>query len=489
MAKNLKKNYILNVTYQILVLIIPLVTIPYLARMLQPEAVGILSYSESIVSYFSLLAAFGTSVYAQREIGKAQDSPEARSKVFWEIQIVRTISSLFAIAVYIGYVYIVNTNFVVCLVLTLEIFNVLVDITWFYQGLEDFRLVVVCGLVARILNLAFIFIFVKSPDDLWLYALSKCGITVAANLIMWVPLRRYLCRVKGVKPFKHLKTIISFFIPAIASQVYMILDKSMLGWMTSTRVENGYYEYADKMVRISIVVISSLAAVLIPRVSKAYAEGDNETVQSIVYRAIRFVWLIGIPIMAGFIAVADVFIPVYLGEGFEKSATLMKIFAPIIVIVGMANIVGVSFLIPINKQNVYLVSVVVAAVINLILNFILIPEFYSVGAAISSVLAEFISICIQFIYIFKKKLLNAKNVFLPATKYAIAGIIMFAAIYLLKTFLPINVYALLLLIAAGVIIYFAVLLLLRDEFLLDFIKKFFSAMKTRLRHSGHENQE
>lgn len=488
MAKNLKKNYIFNVTYQILVLIIPLVTIPYLARMLQPEAVGVFSYSESIVSYFSLLAAFGTSVYAQREIGKAQDSPEARSKVFWEIQIVRTITSLISIAAYIGYVFIVDTNFVVCLVLTLEIFNVLVDITWFYQGLEDFRMSVICGLIGKILNLAFIFLFVKSPDDLWVYAFSKCGTTMAANLIMWLPLRKYLCKVKGIKPFRHLKIIVSFFIPAIASQVYTILDKSMLGWMTSTRVENGYYEYAEKMVRISIVVISSLAAVLIPRVSKAYAEGDNETVQRIVYRAIRFVWLIGLPIMAGFIALADVFIPVYLGEGFEKSAELMKIFAPIIVIVGMANIVGVSFLIPINKQNVYLVSVVAAAAVNLCLNFILIPGFYSVGAAISSVIAEFISICIQFIYIFRKKLLNAKNVFLPAIKYTIAGIIMFAAIDLLKLLLPVNVSALLLLIAAGVIIYFAILLLLRDEFLMEFIRKFFSAIHARLRKSNHEKQ-
>lgn len=488
MAKNLKKNYIFNVTYQILVLIIPLVTIPYLARMLQPEAVGVFSYSESIVTYFMILAVFGTSVYAQREIGKAQDSPEARSKVFWEIQIVRTITSLISIAAYIGYVFIVDTNFVVCLVLTLEIFNVLVDITWFYQGLEDFRMSVICGLIGKILNLAFIFLFVKSPDDLWVYAFSKCGTTMAANLIMWLPLRKYLCKVKGIKPFRHLKIIVSFFIPAIASQVYTILDKSMLGWMTSTRVENGYYEYAEKMVRISIVVISSLAAVLIPRVSKAYAEGDNETVQRIVYRAIRFVWLIGIPIMAGFIALADVFIPVYLGEGFEKSAELMKIFAPIIVIVGMANIVGVSFLIPINKQNVYLVSVVAAAAVNLCLNFILIPGFYSVGAAISSVIAEFISICIQFIYIFRKKLLKAKNVFFPAIKYTIAGIIMFAAIDLLKLLLPVNVSALLLLIAAGVIIYFAILLLLRDEFLMEFIRKFFSAIHARLRNSNHEKQ-
>ena len=480
MAKNIKKNYIFNVTYQILSLIIPLVTIPYLARILQPEAVGILSYSESIVSYFSLFAVLGTTIYAQREIGKVQDSPEARSKVFWEIQIVRTISGLIAIAAYIVYVFVVNTNFVVCMVLTLEIFNTIVDITWFYQGLEDFRFTVICGLIGRILGLVFIFVFVKSPDDLWLYALSKGGISVLVNLIMWALLPKYLRKVRGVKPFKHIKTIVSFFIPAIATQVYMILDKSMIGWMTSTRVENGYYEYADKIIRISIVVISSLAAVLIPRVSKAYADGDNETVKNIVYQAIRYVWLIGIPIMAGFLAVADVFVPVYLGEGFEKSAELMKIFAPIVVIVGMANIIGLSFLIPINKQNVYLVSVVVAAVINLGLNFLLIPKLYSVGAAIASVAAEFISICIQFGYIFKKKLLSAKNVFLPSIKYLIAALIMFAAVYAVKTFLPVNVWALLALIAIGIVVYFTFVFILRDSFTIEFTKKVFAKIRSTL---------
>ena len=177
---------------------------------------------------------------------------------------------------------------------------------------------------------------------------------------------------------------------------------------------------------------------------------------------------------------ADVFVPVYLGEGFEKSAELMKIFAPIVVIVGMANIIGLSFLIPINKQNVYLVSVVVAAVINLGLNFLLIPKLYSVGAAIASVAAEFISICIQFGYIFKKKLLRAKNVFLPSIKYLIAALIMFAAVYAVKKVLPVNVWALLALIAIGIVVYFTFLFILRDSFTIEFTKKVFAKIRSTL---------
>lgn len=479
MSKNLKKNYIFNVTYQLLTLILPLITMPYLSRVLQPETVGVFSYSESIVLYFSLFAVLGTAVYAQREIGKVQDSVEERSKVFWEIQIVRTTSSLIAIAAYIIYVFVIDTNFVVTLIFVLEIFNVVVDISWFFQGLEDFRMTIICGVFMRVCTLIFTFAFVKSSDDLWIYVLSRCGNYVFWNMLMWCLLPKYLCKVRGIKPFKRIKEIVSFFIPAIASQVYTMLDKSMLGWMTSTHVENGYYEYAEKLVRISITIISSLATVIVPRASKAHAEGDDESVKNIIYQATRYVWLIGIPIVLGLIAVADVFIPIYLGEGFEKSAILLQIFAPIVVIVGMANIIGVSFLIPMNKQKIYIISTFAAAAVNLCLNAILIPKLYSVGAAVASVVAELVNICIQFGYVFSRKMLRAKNVFLPLIRYLIAGVTMFFVVYTVKPLLSVSVWSLVELIAIGVVLYFVLLLILHDSFTFSFLKNFFIKIKTK----------
>lgn len=477
MKKNLTKNYVLNASYQVLTLIIPLVTTPYLARILQPAAVGVLSYSESIVSYFVLFAVLGTTIYAQREIGRVQDSKTDTSRAFWEIQIIRTLSGLVSLCAYCAYVGIVKTNFVVCMILALEIVNVIVDVGWFFQGLENFGVTVVFGLCAKIMNLVCVFLLVKTPDDLWLYALTKTVCLILPNVCMWALLPKFLCKTSGIKPFRHLKVVITFFIPAIASQVYMILDKSMIGWMTTGREENGYYEYAEKLVRITIVLISSLASVMIPRVSKAYAENDFESVRSLTYKAIGFVWLISIPITLGLVAIADVFIPVYLGGGYEKSIILMRIFSPLVVFVGMANIIGLAFLIPIDKQKVYLVSVIAAAVLNLCLNLVLIPRLYSIGAAISSVIAEFLSISIQFAYIFRKRLLNAKRVFLPSIKYLICGVIMAAAVFLVKRFLPVTVWALAVEILTGVIVYFVLLLALRDETVLDCLRKVFGIFR------------
>lgn len=479
MQKNLKRNYIFNVAYQLLSLLIPLVTIPYLSRVLLPESIGILSYSESIVSYFSLFAVLGSTIYAQREIGKVQSDKAGRSRVFWEIQIIRTLSSFIAIAAYFIYVFCVQANSTICIILTIEIFSVIVDITWFFQGVEEFGKTIVFGGIAKVLNLITIFVFVKSPADLWIYALSKSGFTVLLNLLMWLLLPKYLVKVYGIKPFAHLKVIMSFFIPAIATQVYTILDKSMIGWFTDSHLENGYYEYAEKIIRISIVVISSLATVLVPRVSKAYADNDSKSVSDIVGKAIRFVWLMSIPIMFGFIAVSSIFVPVYLGESYGKSIVLMQIFSPIVLFVGMANVIGVSFLIPINKQNVYLISVVVAAALNLILNLILIPRMASVGAAVASVIAEAISITIQVVYIIRKQLVSKKIIFLSSVKYWIAGLVMLGVVLGIKYLLPVTVWALIVLILLGVIAYFLMLLILRDSMLLEFIIKFFRTIKAK----------
>ena len=491
MRKSLKKNYILNVLYQILTIFIPIFTIPYLSRVLQSEAVGILSYSESIVSYFVLFAVLGSTIYAQREIGKVQDDKEAYSRVFYEIQIVRTLSTVVAMAAYLVYVFVVRSNFTVCLILTIEIFGVITDIGWFFQGLEEFGKTVVFGLCAKILNLAAIFLLVKSPSSLWIYALSKCGFSVIANMLMWLLLPKYLCRVNNLRPLRHLKVIVTFFIPAVASQVYTILDKSMIGWFTVTREENGYYEYAEKIVRVSIVVITALSSVLVPRVSKAYADGDSETVNSIIGRAIQFVWMFTIPLVIGFIFVSDVLVPVYLGEEFERSIILMQIFSPIVLFVGMANIIGLAFLMPIGKQNVYLFSVIIAAIVNLCLNLILIPKLFSVGAAIASVIAEFISITIQIAYVLKKKMLDARTIFLCSWKYLIAGPIMGGVLIVVKMFVPIAVWSLITLIATGIAVYFTVLLIMRDRIVLEAIKSVvnkFGKKRARIKNADKKEE-
>lgn len=479
MAKSIKKNYIFNLTYQLVLILIPLISIPYLSRVLLEDGVGIFSYSESIVSYFTLFAILGSTTYAQREIGKVQNDTEARSRIFWEIFIVRLVTSVIATAAYGVYIIFLEQNFVIGLIFVLNIVNVLFDITWYFQGIEEFGKVAAFGLVFKLLNFAFIFIFIKAQSDLWLYTLGKCGFLLIGNIGLWSLLPRKIVKVKGINPLRHIKPILIFFIPTVASQVYMMLDKSMIGWFTGSSAENGYYDYAEKIIRISLTVIYALSTVLIPRVSKAHAEQDNETVKTLINKAISYVWMLAVPLIFGFIAVSDVFVPIYFGENFLKSALLMKIFTPLILFVGMASIIGVAYLIPINKQSVYIISVTVAAACNVVLNCILIPRYASVGAAISSVAAEGIGVIIQCAYVFKKKLISAKSFFLSSIKYWISGEIMFAILIVLRIFTPIAVWSLIVQILTGVVVYFLCLFILRDGFFLYSLRKVLSIFKRK----------
>ena len=473
MAKSVKKNYIFNLIYQLIVLLIPVISIPYVSRVLLEDGVGRFSYSESIVSYFVLFAVIGSTTYAHREIGKVQDDAVSRSRLFREIFLIRLIMSLIALAGYSVYLALVKTDFTVNLIFALNIVNVVFDITWFFQGVEDFGKTVIFGLVPKLLDFAFIFIFVKSPDDLWLYTLGKCGFMLLGNMGMWALLPKYIVKCGSVRPFRHFKIILVFFVPVIATQIYTVLDKSMIGWFSSSAAENGYYDYAEKIVRMALTVITALGAVLVPRISRAYSENNSEDIDNLIKRASSFVWMLSVPMIFGIIAVADVFVPVYLGEHFNKSALLMQIFSPLVLFVGMAQIFGVSFLIPIGKQNVNLIAVVIAALVNLSLNLILIPKFFSVGATIASVAAEFIGVAIQLGYVFYKKLFGIGKFFGGAVKYIISGALMFAVLILLKKALPVNVTSLILLIFAGVASYFIVLLILRDKFLTESLGKAF----------------
>ena len=477
MAKSIKKNYVFNLIYQLILIVIPLISIPYLSRILLEDGVGIFSYSESIVSYFVLFAILGSTTYSQREIGKEQNNIENRSRTFWEIFIVRLVTSATAICAYSIYLIFLNENFIIGLIFVLNIINVLVDVTWYFQGIEEFGKVATFGLISKLLDFAFIFIFVKAQSDLWIYALGKCGFIVLGNLGLWFLLPRKLCKVSNIKPFKHIKKILVFFIPTIAVQVYMMLDKSMIGWFTKDSAENGYYDYAEKIIRISITVIYALSTVLIPRISKANSEGDYETIKNIVDKALSYVWMLSIPLMLGFIAVSDIFVPVYFGENFLKSAFLMKVFTPLILFVGMASIIGTAYLIPIEKQNVYIVSVTIAAVINVILNCILIPRYASLGAAISSVVAEGVGVTIQCCYVFKKKMVNVKTFFLCSIKYWLSGGIMFAVLFIIKIYIPVAVWSLIVIILTGVTVYFLCLFVFRDKFFLYIIKKVLNIFK------------
>ena len=483
---SIKKNYIFNLVLQILFLIIPIITTPYTSRVLGADKIGDYSYYTSMVTYFSILAILGTSLYGQRQIAYNKNDIEKRSQDFWNTVAFRAITSVISLALYFGYMIIFDTFNVVCLILSYNILNVIIDITWFYQGMESFKTITFRNLFVKIVCTILIFVFVKEQNDLWIYVLIQGASTIVCGLILWPSLRKYVTFVKHVHPFNNFKDILLVFLPTIAIQVYTVLDKSMIGWITNSSYQNGCYDRAETIAKMCLTIVTAAGAVVLPRIANLHKNGNIEETKVYLYKTYRFIFFLAIPITFGLIAVSDKFIPIFLGEGYDDAILLLKIFAPLVLFIGTAYITGYTFLISINKQNIYTVSVTIAALLNLIMNLILINFIGAIGAAISTLFAEAFGCIFQIVYCCKKKLLNLKEIFIPSWKYLISGLVMFAVVIIENYFFNVSIIYLIIMVFSGIFTYGLFVLLLRDSFVVSQFNNVFSTLKSQIFKRGEK---
>ena len=474
---NIKKNYILNTILQVVQILVPLILTPYVARVLGVEQVGVYSYSLAMVTYFTLFAALGTNTYGQRQIAYTRDDKEQLTITFWNTFFFRLIISIFSLMLYFIYLFFSRELNIVNILLLLNIINVIFDISWFYQGIEIFKRIVYKNLFFKVISVVFIYIFVKTSSDLWIYVLIICTTTVVGNISTWARLNKYIGLPKQkIKPFNNIKDIILVFLPTIAIQVYTIMDKSMIGWITKSDYANGCYDRAESIARVALTVVTSIAAVVLPRVSNLFRDGDVEKAKEYVYKAYRFVWLLSIPIMFGLIVVAPSFMPLYLGEGYDDTVILLQIFSVIVVLVSLSYVTGLSYLVSTKQQNVYTIAVSIAAVVNIILNLFLIPKYSIVGAAIATITAEFVGCVIELMYCIIKGQLKPSLIFKPAWKYFLSGLLMFCITFIIKINITNMVLCFILIVSVGIVSYFVFLLILRDSLVLGEIRKIFKLL-------------
>ncbi len=487
--KDLKKNYIFNLIYQIFVLIVPLITAPYISRILSAEGVGQYSFTNSLQSYFTLIAALGFGYYAQRLIAFNQDNKHEQSKIFWEIIIVRSFSVCFAVllnlVLYFTGVYKEYSSLMFWW--ALNILAIGFDITFLFQGNEEFGKIVGRNVIIKALSVILIFILVKKQSDVWLYVILTSCANLLGNISLWLYLPKYLNKVKRseLKPLRHFWPTVKLFIPTIASSVYTILDKTLIGLLIQdtyvvqetqivngvetvvevvkkySDLENGYYEQAEKIVKMCMCVMTALGTVMIPRNSKLYVEGKTEELKNNFYFAIHYVWVLGIPMMFGLAAISSNIIPWFLGDGYDKCILLMQIFTPLIIFIGLSNVFGLQYLIPTGRDKKFTIGILAGTISNLLLNCILIPFFWSYGAIIASLIAEFLVTFTMYLLI--RKEISLKEVFKTAIKPLIAGIIMFALVYFLSTVFTSSILHTLALIAIGAVIYLVMLVLMKEE--------------------------
>lgn len=482
--KNVKKNYIYNMAYQMLVIITPLLTAPYIARVLGADNIGIFSYVTAIAAFFIIFANLGTTTYGQREVSYVQFDKHKRSVVFFNTLIFRWIATLIFVVIFGICIAIFCPKYLIIYIIQIvEILNVGCDTSWFFQGLEEFGLIVGRNAIFRIINLIMVFTMIKGPDDLALYTAMTAFITMAGHISLWFYLPKYIEKVniKELTPFKDIKVILALFIPTIAVQIYQYLDKIMIHLFAgaNSEAENGYYEQAMRITRMVLVLVTSLSTVMVPRIGRYFSEGNKEKINSAMYKAYRFAWFLSLPLMFGLLGIADSFIPWFYGVGYEKVNVLLKIVSVITVAISINNITGIQYLVPTKREKLYTNTIIIGCIANIVLNYILIPRYASYGAAIASVVAETLIAGVQLFAI--RKELSVGKVFAPIYKYLIAGVLMYGVLFIEGKFMPAKILTTFTMIATGAIVYMGCLVVMRDEFFTQNARSILDKVKSRFK--------
>lgn len=472
MTKNsIAKNYIYNVMYQILVMLIPLITTPYLSRVLGAFNIGIYSYTISITTYFILFGSLGVAMYGQREIAYVQDDIHKRSKTFFEIFLMRLISLGISLLLFY-FTFCINGEYQMYYkILILEIIANAIDISWYFQGMEEFKKTVMRNIIVKLISVLCIFIFVKNSSDLNRYFIIYVFSTFFGNLSLWFYLPKYIVKVKlkDIKMIKHLKPAIILFVPQIATQVYVVLDKTMIGLFVSNKSEVGYYEQAQKIVKLLMSLATSLGIVMMPRIASTYANGYKDKIKEYMEKSFSFILMLAFPLMFGIISISKHFVPIFFGNGYDKVVPLMCIMSPIIVIIGLSNVIGTQYLLPTKQQTKFTISVCVGAIANLILNIVLIKRYASIGASIATIIAEIAVTTVQFILV--RKEIKFTNVLKLSYKYIFASIIMFICSIILGNFITDDLLSIIVQVIVSVSIYFFLLIIIKDKLILEAIYK------------------
>ena len=469
---DLKSNFIFNLVYQVFAIITPIFTTPYVSRVLSADGIGKYSYALSIVTYFGILGALGTATYGQLEIAKQRYDEEKLHVIISEIFWGRLITLLVSFGFYLIVIWKASVQYrTLYIVLSLYILGQMNDVSFILQGLEWFKTLAIRNIIIKILNIIMIFVCVKGHDDLYIYAIIIHGITLIGNFSLWPQVFKYVRPASRKLHFvKHWKNSLVYFIPTVATMVYTVLDKSMIGWITGSEFQNGYYEQAYKIEQMLLVFVTTVGTVTLPRMAYLFETENSSQRKRIMEMTMKLIILISFPLCFGTIAVAGNLIPVFLGKGYEECIGLLKIFSFLIIIIGLDNTIGKQCLISAGKQKEYNQGVIMGAIINFIINIILIPKLGAYGAAIASVIAEG-SILIIFISHSGEdlKINGLKKCFL---KYLVITIIMAISVYKVGLAIENKMFALGMQIFVGILMYGILLLICKDEFVMQILRRF-----------------
>lgn len=474
------KNYIYNVIYQLFVMLVPLVTAPYLARILGAEGVGTYSYVYSTTAILCSFVMLGIYNYGNRQIAYVRDDPKKLNQIFWQIMSARFVIAIVGTVIYFFIVFMGGRYTNLFLLYYTYMLAYFVDCTWLYIGVEDMKWAVIKNTITKVISIVGIFVLVKEESDLPLYVFIQGASILVSNLLAYSQLGRYVRKPKF--DFSNIEKDIFnsalLFLPSIATTIYTQCDKVMLELLTGATEQVAFYDYAEKIVTIPLTFITVLSTVMMPRIANEFKKGNSENISCLLNRAAQFSMFIAFPMVLGLVSVADKLVPWYLGNDFLPSIYAIILVSPIIISNTLTGISGNQYFTATNQIKILVISQFVAAIGNILINMLLIPQYGFFGAAISTLITSFSCAIVQYFFLLKQ--VKLPGIFINAFKYLFISVGMFVVIRLITDGMPATPFTNIFQIGIGMIFYMSVCLIIRDKqcsFVINRIKNMFSRNK------------
>ena len=452
---SIRKNFLYNAAYQLLLIVLPLITTPYISRVLGADRIGVYTYTYTIANYFMLAAMLGVKNYGNRSIAAVRDDPARLGQVFWEIYGLQFLCSALALGAYLVFIFTFEAEHqLIFLIQGIYVFSGMMDISWLFFGLEKFKLTVLRNVAVKLLSLACIFLLVRSADDLWIYTLIMALGLFLSQSYLWRYVRRFVPRHRpGLKAMlSHLGPELVLFIPVIAVSLYKMMDKIMLGQM-SDFAQVGFYESAEKIINIPMGVITALGTVMLPRMANLAAKSQTAESRRYIRNSMLFAMFMAGGMTFGIAGVAEDFVPLFLGDEFLPSIRLLQVLTPTILFIAWANVIRTQYLIPNHRDRSYIISVLLGAVVNLTINALLIPRMAAMGAVIGTVCAE-AAVCICQTVMVRKDL-EIRRYLADTLPFLALGLAMYGLLQVIRPLLPGGIVTVGVQIALGGIVYCA----------------------------------
>lgn len=475
MAQSVKVNYILNLINTGTQMLFPLITFPYICRVIEADGIGQINFFQSIISYISLFTCLGIPMYAIREIARDRSDVVQMNRTAMEILLLHSMLTL------VGYAIVailcltvpqIQVNIPLFLILSLTIFFTAIGCEWFYQGIEDFKYITIRGLIIKTVSVVLLFIFVKSKTDLLYYGCYTVFGVLGGNIFNFFRLRKYIHReniiFSELHIKRHIKPVLKVFSFSVVTSIYLQLNTVLLGFLKNA-LAVGYFAAATKVMQMLLTMSACLGSVMMPRASHLIAENKEDEFNRLIQKSYDFTLAIALPITIGLIFCAPSLITALCGVKFEHSILPSQIIAPIILMVAISNVFGIQVLFPKGKINIVTLCCGIGAVADLILNLCLIPFFSYIGTSIAYLGAE-VATTVSMYFIGRKyiPIIYFKKSHLT---YVLGCIVMAFALYGLSLLQLPTLIILLLQGCCGVLAYFIILCICKDEMLVRILSK------------------